>query len=289
MKKLICCSGLSGLNSGVFPARRFSIFFIIYGFIIFVGCRTILPVPHTERTFYGTEVYEEIRNASPRFSTYSAGRLSIRVVDNKDEFNFRGSVRIRKDSALMVSINAFAGIEAARILFTMDSVKIIDRLNNAYFIGNYDNARRFYPFLPDYPLVQSLFTGSPLTFFERTGYTFSDRNVYSFDEGRMTLLIEDFPGRQMDYWYNDNERYRILLDPGFRTDKIEYSGGDNVYGSIDFISYGAHGDDILPEEVDFYFISHNLPFTASIRIGRIETGREISFPFSVPERYRSLN
>ncbi len=267
---------------------RVSVAIIIVA-ILFSGCRAIRPVVEEEIIFSGKQVYENIRSNEPGFKYYSAGRISAKVTDGSDEFNIRGNIRMRKDSALMVSVSAFAGIEAARILLTQDSVKIVDRINNRYFKGSYEEARRHYPFLPEYRIVQSAFTGSTLPFIENSGYSFSDGYEYEFDDGKLKLDLVGGYNEKPRYWFLEKERYRITVDRGFRTRKIEYSGSNNVYGSIDFQSYGNYEENFLPEEILIYFVSHNIPFIADIRIGRIELERDISFPFSIPERYRPIN
>lgn len=56
------------------------------------------------------------------------GELSV---DN-NTFPFTGSLRMRRDSTLWLSISAFMGMESVRALITPDTVLMINRMNQTY-------------------------------------------------------------------------------------------------------------------------------------------------------------
>lgn len=68
----------------------------------------------------------------------------FRTVDSKVEFKFnakqgvgasmKGSIRMSKDSCIIISIQPFAGFEAAKCLIVRDSVILVNRLHKIYSI-----------------------------------------------------------------------------------------------------------------------------------------------------------
>ena len=55
---------------------------------------------------------------------------------NDKTYPISAQLRMRQDSVIWISVSAILGLEAARIHLTPDSVKLINRLNSTYFIGN---------------------------------------------------------------------------------------------------------------------------------------------------------
>ena len=253
---------------------------------IFNSCRSLAPVV-TERVSYtADELYDNITRNEPDIKTYSVGRLSIKIIDNDEELNLRGSVRINKDSAILVSINAFAGIEAARLLLTPDSVKILDRINNRYFLGNYEEAEKFFPVRIDYDVIQGIFFGSSIRIFDEFQILHHNGTRYFFENDVMTVR---YNGKIFPYKGNNpgEDMLQIDLDNKFLMRDIQlYSDANEVYTRLIFNSFSNTNGQYFPDNIDFNFISHNLPMHANIRFGRIEIDRELNFPFSIPSRYK---
>jgi hypothetical protein len=87
------------------------------------------------------------------FETLS-GKLNMTASANGQNNSFKANLRVRKDSALWLSLTPALGIEAARVLIDRDSVKYVDKINNQYYIGNYS----FLDSILDYPAEFSFLT-----------------------------------------------------------------------------------------------------------------------------------
>ncbi len=275
------------MNIHCLSLPRILIHIVLLSFLTAFGfaCRTVVPVA-TERKYYsGLEVYEKLSINDPDVKTYSAGRMNLTINDNGENINLRGAVRISKDSAIMVSINAFAGIEAARMLLTRDSIKIIDRINNMYFVGDYRDAKKFLPVTMDFDIVQSIFMGSVYSLV-------NDLNIFD-REGTQYLLDNDvmavrYTGEILPSEGNipDNDMLQIKLDSKFRTRDIEFfSKNNSIYTRLKFNSFNNTGGLYLPDDVDIYYISDNIPLQANMRFSRIELNRDLNFPFNIPARF----
>ncbi len=250
------------------------------------GCRVLPPVITEVREFTGFELYAELLSREPEIRTYSAGRVLINIIDDDQVTNIRGAVRIRKDSAIMISVSAFAGIEAARIMLTQDSVKIIDRINNIYFSGTYKESGRFLPLPVNYNLVQGLFFASAINFVNEIEKIREVEENYAFENEKLTLQVKTdfFSGH-----YNKSDVARLSFDQYFLIRNIDFLSGDkNMYANLNYSSFDFYNGFYFPGIIEMYYLSHNLPLKASIKIGRIELDRDINFPFSVPDRYRRV-
>jgi hypothetical protein len=253
---------------------------------IFNSCRSIAPVVRESVSYTADEIYENVARNEPDIKTYSAGRVSFKINDNDEELNLRGSVRINKDSAILVSINAFAGIEAARLFLSPDSVKILDRINNRYFLGNYEEAEKFFPVRLDYGVIQSIFLGSSVRIFDEFQILDHTGTRYLFQNDVMTVSYsgEIFPHTG---YRSGDDMLQIDLDNSFFLRDIQlFSTENDIYTRLRFNSFSNTNGQYFPDNIDFHFVSHNLPLHANIRFGRIEIDRELNFPFSIPSRYK---
>ena len=70
----------------------------------------------------------------------------------------RVDLKMIKDSAFQLSVQPFLGIEIFRMELTVDSVKILDRMNKRYMADNYSNLKEQTPIEFNFYNLQSLFT-----------------------------------------------------------------------------------------------------------------------------------
>jgi hypothetical protein len=254
------------------------------------SCRSISTMTGREEYFTGRDIFENIMSNRAKMDSYSAGRFIIRINDNDEELSFRGAVRLKRDSAIMLTINVIAGIEAARILITPDSIKMIDRINNNYFLGNYQDALKIFPFMIDYHMIQGIFLASPERLIEGYDMLSDRRKRYTF-EGDVIIIRTSGNGLTGgDREVTNSNAIQLLVDRNFLTRSIEYySGEDNIFASLKYNSFSNTGGYALPDDITLNFVSHNLPFLANVKLSRLEINKEMTFPFRIPPKYTRVH
>ena len=73
-----------------------------------------------------------------------------------NEQKIRGHIRIVKDSLIIMSMGSTAGIEAARIYLTPDSVTILNRIRKTYYSEPLSKVKRELNILFDYRIAQDI-------------------------------------------------------------------------------------------------------------------------------------
>jgi len=71
-----------------------------------------------------------------KFKWLSAKAEVFSVIDGKEE-SFDIRVAVRKDSAMLITIQYVLGVQVAKVLITRDSVKFVDYIHRNYFIGDF--------------------------------------------------------------------------------------------------------------------------------------------------------
>jgi hypothetical protein len=84
-------------------------------------------------------------------------------IDDKEE-NFDIKVRIRRDSAILVSIQYLLGVEVAKALITKDSVKFVNYIQKTYFKGDFNYINELLNADLDFDLLQAVLFGNSAEF-----------------------------------------------------------------------------------------------------------------------------
>jgi len=139
---------------------------LIFVFVIAAGCgstRKIIKEPLKEEGI--DYLFNKLKENELKFDQFNA-KFNLEYVHNKKKTEFKGQVRIKKDSMIWVSFSPALGIEAARMLITYDSVKFINRMNKTYFEGDYNYLNDFLDTNIDFDVLQALILGNDLSHYE---------------------------------------------------------------------------------------------------------------------------
>jgi Domain of unknown function (DUF4292) len=106
---------------------------------------------------------KHIKENEFQFEWVSAKANVETLIDEKEE-SFDIKVKIRKDSAMLISIQYLLGLEVAKVLITCDSVKMVNYINKSYFKGNFEYINQLLNAELDFDLVQSILFGNSAEF-----------------------------------------------------------------------------------------------------------------------------
>lgn len=124
------------MTSPVLRNRAF-IAFLTAVVAVLASCKTQQPITRI-LPVVGHKSPQGVLDASEshklKFETLSF-RAATEIKNEGKTQSFKSTVRIQRDSAIWISVSAIAGVEAARMLITPDTLKFLNRLENTYFIG----------------------------------------------------------------------------------------------------------------------------------------------------------
>jgi hypothetical protein len=130
------------------------IFFVIILFSCKVSKSNQAPIDESQNILIDTvAIYHE-----PSFTNIFL-KTDCELISNNNSTNFNANIIVKHDSAIWISATAIAGIEAFRILCTLDSVKIIDRLNKEYYTFTYQDINNKMGLCVNFNLLEALITG----------------------------------------------------------------------------------------------------------------------------------
>lgn len=266
------------------PGRLLQFVLILSLLLIFSSCSTSRRQLVTPLKEEGPEfLVQKLKQSEFTFHHFSA-RFNLDIRKNHSESSFTGQVRMVNDSIIWASVMLSGSIEAARMMITTDSVKVLEKLvSKDYFRGDYNYINQFLETNIDFSILQSLLLGNDFKYYE------SDLFKASIDEHMYQLST---PGRRklMKYVSNKGDADRVFLqdiwmDPlTFKIKKVRIketgSKGRTLQTEYDdFVEVAGH---LFPSKIKL-MVQDRKKFRAEIRFTKIDTGTRQTFPFNIPK------
>ena len=208
---------------------------------------------------------------------------------DKNNNSFKGNIKIKKDSLIWISINPLFGIEAFRVVFSQDSVKMINKLNNTYFLGDYSMINTMFSTPFDYDMIQSLITGNDFCYYENDIFkAMIDGGMYKLTTvGRRKL--KKHVKNQVD---NDKVLIQdIWLDPvNFKIVKQQWKEIKNnnsrmLFTYSDFIR--TDDNQLFPGILRCDITAEN-NISLRVKYSKIQINRHFEFNFIIPANYTRI-
>jgi hypothetical protein len=212
------------------------------------------------------------------YTTFNVPKATFTFVQKQNSINVNGTVRIRKDSIIVLSIQPLLGVEVGRASITRHSVTVVDRINRRYFKADFDSLRKETGININYYAFQAIFTNA-LFIYDNPGQVQSS----AFEEvkvGELSLLQTDKEGLIQEF--NINNEKRVMSGRMFMNSE-PFSIGWN-YQNFNSLESG-------------YFFPHLVKITVSdgkeqhrmdVSYNKIELDKKLNFNFPVPSSYTQV-
>ncbi|MEI7491530.1 MAG: DUF4292 domain-containing protein [Bacteroidota bacterium] len=220
--------------------------------------------------------------------TYFMGKFSAEYKNKKKSTSFNGQIRIKNDSAIWLSLTPGLGIEAMRLIITQDSVKMINKLNNTFFIGNYESVNRFLNTNIDFDILQAYLLGNDLKFYEDGKFRVTiDNNNYKLSTAaRMKLKKyvrnseENVRAFIQNIWL-DSETFKITEADvkEISNEKIKLEASYGNFENID--------GQLFPKALDVTIWADNT-IKVKASFSKITVDVPLQFPFKIPTGYTQV-
>ncbi len=187
------------------------------------------------------------------------------------------NLRMKKDSAIWISVMPMLGIEAARAMLTPDSVKIINRLERTYISTDYRFLERQFNIKVDFNTLQALLVGNQ-----------------PFPVSPAIKVIQTEPQLQTQQ-FQGNLKVNSFIELGnLKLQKIQLS--DSVAKNSLAVSYGDFGgldNFVFPYSAIFMAQQTKTvpPKSAVITINHQKVSvseANLAFPFDIPSGYTRI-
>ena len=261
---------------------------IFMAVLLLPSCKSTRPMIKAPLKEEGPDyLYSRLKDNELQFEWLSL-KFDASYTEKRKTTDFKGQIRIRKDSMIWITVTPALGIEMLRMVITTDSVKYVDRLGKNYFAGDYKLVSDFLKIHVDFDILQSIILGNDFQFYETNNFRASidnfDYKLSTTGRRKIRKEAEDASSDPVvllqDIWL-DPDSYKIK-----RIDLKEYMK-DNRKLEAYYGDFTALTNEMYPSTINFNIITDNI-LKIKISYNKVTINEPMTFPFSIPENYERI-
>lgn len=244
--------------------------------ILFGSCKVkkqliVTQVKKSDTAIIVNDKIVQIQAGQTSYETFTGkARAKLDMGDNKYDVTF--NIRIKNNEKVWISVTALAGIEAARILITPDSIWLINRLQGVYFKKPLSYFKNLAGNDLNFKAIGALLIGNIIDDILNNKGAISTRT----DTTQLTGSINS-----MDYSLLINKNLKPL-----QTVLTNLNKGQElqITNSGDFMV----GNKIIPEQIDIKVLTSTKKIQLGLHYLKADFNQPVEFPFTIPESYHEV-
>ncbi len=283
--------------------------------VLLMSCRSKRDVAVRDFPAKSTqELVDWIQQGAAEYESFNA-KVSADVRAEGRNNSFRATLRIRRDSAIWVSVSPALGIEVFRLLCTQDSVKYIDKIKNKYFIGTYQKLNELTNSDLSLAGLEDILVGNPLYFLpelryrsrnDDLGYMLATRNANRIRRavgmgGQEALELPlDTTGesqierrimRLQDRLDEDDliaRQYWLHHETGKVVQTVFTDLLSEIFLRAFYSDHEEVSGQLFPGRIDLTLGNTQEQATFRLSYSRMRINEPVSMPFSIPDKYEQV-
>lgn len=215
-----------------------------------------------------------IKEKKIKFNTFSS-KVNVEYNDDKNRrLDFNAFIRMKKDSAIWVSIIAAFNIEAFRVMITPDSLIILDKINRTTQKRSLAYLEKITKVPFDYKTLEDLILGNPV-------YLANSVVSYADQEEKVSLSTL-------------GDVFKHYITVGKSDLNVMFSKLDDVdvtrsrTANLAYSNYIASGPWMF-SGVRKITLSEKTKLDVNLEFKQVEFDIPLTFPFAVPKNFKAIN
>ncbi len=256
--------------------------FFALGSLFFTSCKSTKSITRLHlKTLPYEQLYAKMEAHAPSF-TYFAGKLAVNYQNgDKEPMSFRVQIRVKKDSIIWMSLVPAMGIEAARVVMTQDSVKLLNRLKKDYLLGNYHLLDSLMHTRINYAMIQALLFADIVHYPLSDSSAVVDGNLYRLNmKANIPVAGDETHTLLQQVWLGPNTfqiKHLLLRESSMKGKDIQ----------IFYDEYQTVSGKTVPLKMQVV-IQAKKKIVINITYKKVEINVPHGFPFIVPGKYKKL-
>jgi len=249
---------------------------------LLVACKTQKKL-NREKSVELEIIYDSITAGYIDYET-----LLIKSTTNYESKNksikLKGTIKIQKDSIIIISLSPGLGIEAARIKFTKDSLFILDRFSSQVTMGDYKFINDTYKVNIGYEDIQAILTNELFIYPLDKGIATNEEFVNSFDvrSNKETLDLYRKTDQLVENLISINTKHYTIKK--YIINDIKNRRNLNI--QFEDVYSDEFGN--LPKKI-FVVSSVDDKFNKiKLNYSKVTKNKKLNFSFKIPKNYKSI-
>ncbi|MCX8143203.1 MAG: DUF4292 domain-containing protein [Bacteroidia bacterium] len=218
-------------------------------------------------------------------------RAETKLVIDSEDTDVDIKIRSKKDSAILITVEAIGLFDVAKILITNDSVKMIIYPKKQYFYGSIENISKLLNVSADLDLIQSLMFGNNAEF-----YNEEEKIKHINDKKNCQYVLTTTKKRKVKRLLKDKEILIakepiqiISLHPNtfkiLRNQIIDLKNNHSI--TVDYDKFSIIDSLYFPQLVKTTIVAENQnPIEFQLKYTKVELNKPQNLSFRVPSSYQ---
>ena len=223
---------------------------------------------------------EGVIGNAPSFNSFSS-KMKLTVNMNGKEMTVNGTLKMKKDDVIQLSIVPLLGIEVARIEITRDSVLILDRLNRQYVCAPVSMLKFFASTDIDFYTLQSMFFNELfLPGIKQVGV--NDLSAFSVQKEKNATQIRIKKSKNFNYCFiTDNTNGLLTATQISSRSKYQLNWSYGDFKQLEGKNF--------PARMSISFDGTGKPMTAELNLSKMGTDKNWASRTTVSGKYKQID
>ena len=229
---------------------------------------------------------DSVQTAHFDFEWFS-GKIAGKYKDEAQRFSFKGTIKIKKDSLIWMSISPGLGLELGRVLLDQDSLHFMNRFDKTYFKSSYSDLSEKVNSPLTYATIQDLLMGNSIS-------TFDEKKYYSDLEDSFFKICsvseKQLKKMERSRRKSNQDIFTVLVNP--RNSKIDSQNLTNLKLNrklfVSYEDFEIHNNQDFAESIGLT-ISTTKDLSLNLSYSRINLSKKLKFSFKVPKSYEVIH
>ncbi|WP_041620374.1 DUF4292 domain-containing protein [Paludibacter propionicigenes] len=249
--------------------------------LMFSACKTTRTVSKSS-TVPGTPVItnavvgviDQVNKNQPRFQTANISKMTFAFEMGERKVNVSASCKIKKDTAIYISVQPLLGIEMFKAELTTDSMRVFDKMNHRYYVVDYGYFYSRFGVNVNFYSLQSLLTAQ-LFCIGKQGVIADSCKLVPAGDGKNTIEYE-----------NSNMMQSSLLSPLYVIQQVLLKAKNSNYQlETNYADYTLVNGISFPQTIKLLATNDRNRVACEFSILRVEFNKEIKLSPTNPDRF----
>ena len=260
------------------PQFRYFFLVLLISSLGFAGCKTsqMATKPSGLPSITTTQLLDSVLINS-NYSLLSA-KLAVNHSTEEKTQSFGVRARIKKDSIIWLSITPGLGIEVVRLVITLDTIKMLNRMDQKYFVESFEKTNDLLKMEMTFQILQSALTAEFVPLYNEPAYSLTPLvDLYTLEAKTEEIEKSDAPLKLEQRTEIDPSIWRVtrtVLKNEARNERIlaEYSDFQELETMV------------FPTSMRFRTQGKE-NVAVDVKWSKIEEKSTLRFPFNIPSKY----
>ena len=290
-------------------------FAVLGTLLLLAGCRVVKPVAGEKARDLeprsANELLDILKAQDAIGIRYYSAKADVSMKTDTEKRSFKAHVRVVRDSAAWLSITPALGIEVARALLTRDSLQLIDKFHDTYWIGDTTQPQAKFGVQPSLKLLQEALLGLPIDLQveekyrsdrEDGMYTLTGKERRKFIRAAEDISLgdtlphdKDMREKQLERTLRKAERreamvYKYWIDPdSMRVSRVLISDlAHDQQADVRYMEWKSVDGHSIPGLVILSLSAPGQTAFGTLYLDRIQLNGPLNLPFRIPEKFTPM-